>query len=77
MNTKNIKRIIAREGFVLLGLIIICVLLFWITDWIAVHTHNNLLWLVSRNITIGIILGYPLYLLIRFAIWALRTLREK
>ena len=57
----NIKKIIAREGLILIGFV--AVFLF--------SSFNN------DNLAMYAYFGYPLYLLIRFIIWAIKTLKEK
>lgn len=61
---KNIKRIIAREGLILL----VSVVLFFIG--LALQSLNDVF------VVIGFF-NYPAYLLVRFIIWAVRTLKEK
>lgn len=61
MDKKTIKRVIVREGLVILGVIALIL--------IAGFMDFNSLLLVPGC-------GYPLYLIFRFFIWAIRTLRE-
>ena len=58
---KKIKRIIAREGLILFGFIGIF--------FLGLFINNPAVWLFPSW-------GYPLYLLICFIIWAVRTFRE-
>ena len=62
---KRIKRIIAREGLI----IIIFTTTFFIGWW-------NLGNFLQHLFFIGLF-GYPFYLLIRFILWAVRTLKQK
>ncbi len=87
---KKLKRIIAREGLVLLGIIFLGTLILLFS--ISLMNKNNILFrflpldyytteIVLAKIlkAIGIsitILGYPAYLLIRFINWAIKTLKE-
>lgn len=75
----KIKKIIAREGLIVLGIISIGFILRFIgtsghpfSEWIDV-TSLNFLDGFGRIIIIS---GYPLYLLIRFIFWAIRTLKQ-
>jgi len=88
--TKTVKKLIAREGLVIIaivgiGLIIIglafVVYLIYETQ-IAKDSFipDTLSFFVNTLAVIGgaiAVLGYPLYLLIRFILWAVRTIREK
>jgi len=63
---KKIKRIIAREGLILLGFVGVGFLLQF-------SNKPDL-----SNIGIFLfLLGYPAYLLVRFIIWAIKTLKSK
>lgn len=59
----NIKKTIAREGLIILGVLAM---------FLLSSLWNKVAFLIYPSI-----LAYPLYLLIRFIIWAVRTLREK
>jgi hypothetical protein len=68
--TPNIKKIIAREGLVIIGSIIVLALI------------GLVLFAITRNsewfgVILIIVYLYPIYLLVRFIIWAIRTLRER
>jgi len=66
----NIKKIIAREGLIILGFIIILLLGFLLPARISYGFRSHSL--------IGFaIIGYPSYLFIRFIIWAIKTLKER
>jgi len=67
---KNLKKIIAREGLILLSFGVVLFIGFLVLQ------INQLGELGSNLLIIGF-LGYPVYLLIRFIIWAIKTLREK
>ena len=58
---KRIKRIIAREGLILLIII----------------TTGIILVIINSVFGLYLVFGYPIYLLIRFIIWAIKTLKEK
>lgn len=75
-----IKRIIAREGLILLAIIGVGFIFRIIgtsghpfAEWIDV-TPLNLCNTFGRIIIIS---GYPFYLIIRFIFWAIRTLKQK
>ena len=82
---KKFKKIIAREGLILLGLIISGFVLSLLSEKlypvdllapyasIQVSIRNSL----EELATFLVIFAYPSYLLIRFIIWAIRTLRQK
>ena len=93
MDSKSIKRIIAREGLIILAILLAGFLLQLlgrrlldfscptpaeIYDFVPCK-YQFLFW-VSRFLgktgTFILAFGYLLYLLIRFIIWAVRTLRE-
>jgi hypothetical protein len=60
---KKIKRIIAREGLVIFGIIVFGVILEFCN--------------IKGGIGVVILFfGYPVYLLARFIIWAVRELRN-
>ncbi len=103
MNNKKIKRIIAREGLLLLFIAFLSSLLirfYFYVDFIIStgicklsYVEENLFIrgnfndaqeaIMRTNINVGrarlygFILPFGIYLLIRFIIWAVRTLREK
>jgi len=78
MDKKKIKRIIAREGIILLIVVITGTLGFlwvWFTKDILIYYTTLELW---RNWLLLIAIPfYTIYILIRFIIWAVRTLREE
>lgn len=89
---KSVKKIIAREGFIIFAIMIISVILVWISVP-AGHHYEYFSTIGLKNpypffdnrilaslFAIGVRLsffGYPVYLAIRFIIWAIKTLREK
>jgi len=91
----NIKKIIAREGLVIISIIIVGLLLIncpsiylAVENFIGRFFHSRLIWeeWVNKPLYISIpenigwfllLLGYPSYLLIRFIIWAIKTMKEK
>ena len=95
--TPNIKKVIAREGLVTIGIIVFSVLIILVGN-IAIFYEGHIRLNVPKgyvlvnpitdeNAPIGfgiknigylcLISGYPTYLLIRFIIWSIRTLRAK
>jgi len=86
MDKKKIKRIIAREGLCFLGIIVTGIILIALGSYLnsrpvdllakLPRTHNDFDAIVNIGIRISIF-GYPLYLLIRFIVWTVRTLGEK
>ena len=75
---KDIKKIIAREGLILLGFILLSVIITFVlltTEFAVVGEQIG-----QKIVTFAVILlllGYPIYLLSRFIVWAIRTLKEK
>ena len=67
----NIKKIIAREGLVLLGIMLVGLLFFFV----GVFMSNVAL--IGEIGYFILVLGYPAYLLIRFILWAVKTLKGK
>jgi len=61
----NIKRIIAREGLVFIGIVGVGLIIAF-----SKYDYGGLG-------TALVYIGYPIYLLIRFIIWAIKTLKEK
>ncbi len=92
---KKIKRVIAREGLVVIGFIAFAVLWFILWSYILPNVYIFMsrkffksyayLWNyipekveeISFFSFFVLPLGYPIYLFIRFIIWALKTLRER
>lgn len=68
---KNLKKIIAKEGLILLGIILLGFCSMFLGDAIL---RNFMMGSVGIVI---LLIGYPVYLLIRFIFWAIKTLREK
>ena len=77
MDKKKIKRMIAKEGLILLGFIGLYKLyLYRVVEGNCVD--NLTCWeYYSENALRGAVIIYVSYLLIRFIIWAVRTLMEK
>lgn len=100
MNNKT-KKIIAREGLVIIGIIVCSLSLYWLTELIRrlLATHfiscvkdadfNNpleiaenapdlsLFYRIENFTKIISLVSYPVYLLVRFVLLALRTLKQK
>jgi len=70
MDKKKIKRIIAREGLILLGF----AFLTMIGGVLASYAVNNEVLFVFA---ILLFFSYPFYLIIRFILWAIKTLKEE
>lgn len=72
---KNIKRVIAREGLIILAIVGIGFMLWYtgiqINPTTLLHDH-----LIGYGLFLIFII-YPVYWLIRFIVWAVRTSREK
>ena len=64
--TDKTKKIIAKEGLVLFPFLVALMIVMSTADYIPHTYYGTLFW--------AIVLGYPL---IRFTIWAVRTLKEK
>jgi len=97
MNKKQLKKIIAREGLILIGFILVILLLrcipivsLSIRNFIAhlahyiKHSKKYLVLIYDPglnkwiNILTGLVISvYPLYWIIRFIIWAIKTLKQK
>lgn len=86
MKTQPIKRIIAREGLVLLGIIFLGAVIYFSGTHTSIYWEQYrvepaanpliILWAKgSLGLIVGIF-GYPFYWLIRFVIWAIKTLGE-
>jgi hypothetical protein len=70
MSKDKLKKIVAREGLVFLGILAIAAIVTTISDRIG----DTNCFLYGFYISF---LGYPIYLLIRFVLWAIKTLGEK
>ncbi|OGW78852.1 MAG: hypothetical protein A3I73_00930 [Omnitrophica bacterium RIFCSPLOWO2_02_FULL_45_16] len=68
--TSKIKKIIAREGLVIVSLFVAGNLIHEFCNSIKCYSARD-------TIDVSIIYGYFLYLLIRFIIWAIKTLKGK
>jgi hypothetical protein len=96
---KWIKRVIAREGLIVLGIILIGIAIVLINNVRNdIFQRNYQLPLLEKPIRVSelptipsapyykqinnfgdltLLFGYPFYILIRFVIWAVRTMRDK
>ena len=85
IDKKNkIKKIIAREGLILIGVVLFGLFIKWLAEsrmlYVTSEWHGyevlepkcDINWIRSLGRLI-LFFGYPIYLLIRFIIWALRT----
>ena len=71
---KDVKKIIAREGFVILGFAIfylICLSAAFLLP------HTTMIEIISLIIIATVVLGYLLYLITRFVVWATKILKEE
>jgi uncharacterized integral membrane protein len=86
MDKKIIKQIIAKEGLIFLGILLFGAIIINTTYLLRPSLEdifnginiNNLSY--GRIIDVGyliVIFGYPLYLLIRFIFWAVKTLEKE
>lgn len=82
----KIKKLIAREGLVLLSLLMFGFILLFLGNYLnsrpidllaqPPESHHN--FDILLNVAyILIIAGYPFYLLTRFIVWAIRTLKQR
>ena len=72
------KKIVAREGLMLLGIILMSAIIIFalrITEFAIVGEEIGQK--IVTFVFILLFLGYPIYLLIRFIIWAIKVLKEK
>ena len=78
----KLKKFIAREGIIILGIFMLGVAFELINIFILnlrPNTHLKYLYDITQMIVKGFIflaIGYPLYLVSRFIIWAIRTLKK-
>ena len=63
---KTVKKIIAREGLIFVGIISIGLILAYNPKADVSNLGHVIFWI-----------GYPVYLLVRFIIWAVKTLMDK
>lgn len=79
----SIKKIIAREGLIILGFILLALIIKNTTYKIIYdlipdgYSLEQKLNIADRRLNIAIYLPYCLCLLIRFILWAVRTLKQK
>lgn len=84
---KATKKIIAKEGLTLVGVMLIALILIGasniMTKKVYLYDPDTFrLWYdfwqqVGYLGMVILVLGYPAYLLIRFIIWAIKTVKEK
>lgn len=72
--TSKLKKIIAREGLVLIAFIASG--LIFVGAAKIIGDDISLAWLALPGLAL-LWLGYPMYLFVRFIIWAIKTLRSK
>ena len=75
---KHAKKFIAREGLILLGVLLmslVIIFVFLTTEFTI--AGEQLSQRVVTGIVIFLLLGYPVYSLIRFIKWAIKTLKEE
>lgn len=70
------KKIIAREFFILLAFLA-TIFIAYVIGLHSVHKLDRSMTILSVWIWIAGICAYASYLLIRFIIWAIKTLRKK
>ena len=71
---QDAKKVIAREGFIILALVIfytICLLAAFLLP------HTTMIEIISIIVIATVVFGYLLYLIARFVIWAAKILKEK
>jgi hypothetical protein len=66
----QIKKIIAREGLILLGFIVVGV-----SGYLIINFRYDLI-RVGEAGCLFLILGYPIYLIMRFILWAMKTVKK-
>lgn len=88
MDKKTIKQIIAREGLIFLSILVVSGIIMLMGLWLSslpLDLLDKTFWENQRRVIgeaisvfgfISIYAGYPFYLLIRFIVWAVRTMRE-
>ena len=82
MNNK-FKKVIAREGIIILVIFVLGVVFELVNIFILnlrPNTHIKYLYDITQMIAKGVtflVIGYPLYLLSCFIIWAIKTLKQK
>lgn len=89
---KSLKNIIAREGLIIIGIILASILIVYIPAiYLAIDNFigvkllgRRIIWEEAPTLVQNIgyfgwfflICAYPLYLLIRFIVWAIKTLKD-
>ncbi|NQT22708.1 MAG: hypothetical protein HQ579_04620 [Candidatus Omnitrophica bacterium] len=75
---KDTKRIIAREGLILLCAILLsAVIIFALVATELAVGGEQIGQKIFTFAVILLLLAYPIYLLTRFIVWAIRTLRDQ
>ena len=75
---KNLKELIAKEGLLVIGIIVLAAIIIFvllITDIIEVGEGTSQK--IVTTLVFLALLAYPIYLLIRLVIRAIRILREQ
>jgi hypothetical protein len=72
-----IKKLIACEGLILLAYILIVLFARAIENSPMNMFASPEALMFDKKVVLILYLTYPLYLLVRFIIWAIRTLKEK
>ena len=70
------KKIIAREGLIALGVVLIALGTAVVGDSVGKMNYSLGMGLEAIGQTI-VIFVYPLYIVTRFVVWAMRTLKQK
>lgn len=70
----NIKKVIAREGLILLAMIVLCFSYSLTYLFIKGDPGDEI---VTTLVVSSLILIYPVRLLIHFIFWAIKTLKQK
>lgn len=71
----KLKKVIAREGLVLLACIFIPLLTIFLYGLIPFAEKNN--GIIFGILFLAIYFTYPVCLIIRFIFWSIKTLKEK
>lgn len=69
----KIKKIIAREGLVIIGFIVAMLILMFI---FTINPRFLYGWGLDGVEYVIVLFGYPVYLIICFIVWAIRTLKK-
>jgi len=79
LGKKKLKKIIAREGIIILSILLIggVLVLLPLFTWLFVGTIELLFQVVGGLGVAVLLFGYPAYLVLLFVFWAIKTLRDK